>query len=191
RNDLHRDGLGSDHPRPRAARDVLPRDGGDRTGALPADRHAPRRGGAAGGGVAAQRVPLSWPGRGKAPYSPRHGSAPWKLAALGAAKLQLFAARLCAVEVCRAGPGELPGATPHGPRSWKFAGPGRAKPAAERWTAGESACWSGAPPANTAPVRARPAPCLQARRARALEWARGRAPDARLRSIWRRARVER
>ena len=38
-----------------------------------------------------------------------------------------WARRLCAVEVCRAGPGEVPNATPRGPRSWNFAAPSRAK----------------------------------------------------------------
>src|SRR5690606_12215104 len=74
-------------------------------------------------------------------------------------------------------------------RPWKFAALGRAKSAPERWTAGAPACWSDSPPANTAPPARRPAPCLSARHARAVESARGRAPGARVRSSRARPRV--
>src|SRR5690606_14165041 len=90
----------------------------------------------------------------------------------------LDSARLCAMEVGRAGRGEVPTQRRAALRAWKFAALGRAKSAPERWTAGAPACWSDSPPAYTAPPARRPAPCLSARHARAVESARGRAPGA-------------
>src|SRR5690606_17428860 len=85
----------------------------------------PWRGGAADAGAAARRVALSWQGRGKVPHSTPHGSAPWKLAAPGAAKSQRIVARPGALEVGRAGRGELPTHC----RASRSAGPDLTKPA--------------------------------------------------------------
>src|SRR5690606_16583639 len=83
--------------------------------------------GAAGPGAAVQRIAPSWRGRGKVPHSTAHGSAPWKLAAPGAAKSQPGAAQPGLMEVGRAGRGEVPTQRRAALRPWKFAAPGCAK----------------------------------------------------------------
>src|SRR5690606_40724092 len=74
----------------------------------------------------------SWRVRGEVPNSTRHGSAPWKFAAPGAAKSQPSAAQPGIMEVGRAGHGEIPHTPRHGPPPWKFAALGRAKSPLER-----------------------------------------------------------
>src|SRR5690606_3575195 len=69
----------------------------------------------------------SWRRRGKVPHSTPHGSAPWTLAAPGAAKVQRIATQPGVLEVGRAGRGEVPTHRRTALRPRKLAAPGRAK----------------------------------------------------------------
>src|SRR5690606_29309862 len=126
---------------------------------------------------------------GKAPHSTAHGSAPWKLAAPGAAKFQRIATQPDVLEVGRTGRGEVPTQRRAALRAWKFTALSRANfldvyGSATRAAAGRAHCGllghraapAGLPAARLGPAAAGHLPRLRPPGRTALARLQGQGP---------------